>query len=360
MTMHVRFRLGAEERRLAIVAGRFEEPTEHATETIDLRAMTVLPGLVDAHAHFAANSIDELLAMPAEADLHRMVALGLRQLDAGVLAALDKGFKSDSSLAYLDVEPQLRPHLEMAGGMIAAPGGYYAGYGVEVDDDDLGAAVRARLASPASWVKLVGDWPRKGQGPQPNFSEAALARAVKITHAAGKRVAVHTMAPDAPSMAVRAGIDSIEHGLFLDGDDVELLGRRRGAWVPTIAAVEQLVTFLGPDSSGGRLLRRGLQQVRRLLPVAGEAGVLVLTGTDLTLEHGRIAEEAAALARYGLDPRRVVRAVSWSGYEHLGLEPLRAGSSADLVAFPADPAAEVGVLAAPSFVMRRGRVVLAR
>jgi imidazolonepropionase-like amidohydrolase len=360
MTTQVRFRAGDEERLLGVAGGRFVEASGQTPDLIDLTDMTVLPGLVDAHAHFAANSIDELRAMPPTVDVDRMIALGRRKLEAGVLAALDKGFKSDASLAYLDVDPHRRPHVEMAGGMIASPGGYYEGYGMEVDDAGLESAVQARLATRASWVKLVADWPRKGEGPRPNFSEDALRTAVAAAHAQGRRVAVHTMAPDAPGMAVRAGVDSIEHGLFLTEEDLDDLGRRRGAWVPTIAAVENLVDFLGADSGGGRLLRQGLDRVRRLLPSAFETGALVLAGTDLSLPHGRLAAEAAALSRYGLGPERAVRAASWAGYEHLGVDPLRAGAPADLVAYPVDPADNVDILARPTLVMRRGRVVVSR
>ena len=347
---------------LAVAGGRFA-PAEagEPSDTIDLTAYWVLPGMVDAHAHLAADSIEGLLADAPEADPERMRANGRRQLSGGVLAALDKGFRSDTSLAYLDVDPAARPYVEMAGGMIATHGGYYDGYGLEVDGGELAAAVAAKAATAAGWVKIVGDWPRRGEGPRPNFTEEELADAVAIAHRAGVRVSVHTMAPHAPGYAVAAGVDSIEHGLFLTASDVEELGARGGAWVPTLAAVESLIEFLGAGSSGGKLLGDGVDNVRSLLPGALEAGVHLMCGTDLAIPHGGVAVEAAALVAAGLTAEEAVDAVSWNAHRYLRRHPpLTAGADADLVAFAGDPREDISALSSPMLAMRRGVILFDR
>ena len=103
-----------------------------------------------------------------------------------------------------------------------------------------------------------------------------------------------------------AGVDSIEHGLFLTAEDVTALGARGGCWVPTVAAMEATRDELGPTSSGGRLFAQGLDNVRSLLPGALEQGVVVLAGTDLQVPHGQVAAEALRLHEYGLSPAEVV------------------------------------------------------
>ena len=204
----------------------------------------------------------------------------------------------------------------------------------------------------------MGDWPQPGRGAVPNFSEEALGVAVGEAHRAGMRVAIHTMAPDTPGMAVRAGVDSIEHGIFMTDDDIDLLGSRGGAWVPTIAAVEVLIEALGADSSGGRLLRQGLGRVRDLLPTAARRGVAVLTGTDLSLPHERLAVEAQRMVAYGVAAEDAVVSITSAAYRYLGRpEPLTAGGSADFIGVSGDPRQDITLLGSPELVMRRGRIV---
>jgi imidazolonepropionase-like amidohydrolase len=358
--MLVRLRgLDGESIDLGVAEGRFCDPDAvPIREEVDVRHLVALPGLADCHAHFSATSITDLLARPAEPDMALMRANAQRDLAAGVLLASDKGAKSDASLALLDEPPEERPRLEMAGGIVAADGGYYPGFALETTDDGLEEVVRAKAATPAQWIKLIGDWPRRGRGAVPNFSQKALSAAVAAAHSAGKRIAIHTMAPETPSQAVRAGVDSIEHGLFMTDDDVAMLGERGGAWVPTIAAVEMLVEVLGADSSGGRLLAEGLSRVRDLLAGAARRGVAVLAGTDLSVPHGAVAVEAVKMVEYGLDPADAVTALTTAAHRYLSrAEPLAPGADADAVAFAGDPREDVGLLARPVFVMRRGRIL---
>lgn len=193
-----------------------------------------------------------------------------------------------------------------------------------------------------------------------NFSEVALAKACRIAHEVGLKVAIHTMGPDTPGMAVRAGCDSIEHGLYLSKDDLELLGQRRGAWVPTICNTEDVISGFTPGSTAGRVLGTGLENVRSLLPLAADMGVAVLAGTDLGLPHGKVALEAQRLKEYGLTGREAVDAPGPNAYGYLGLPGLAVGASADLLLFDTDPADDVTALTRPVLGIRRGGVVFDR
>ena len=195
-------------------------------------------------------------------------------------------------------------------------------------------------------------------GPLPNFSEDELARAVAVAEEHGSRVAVHTMARDVPSMAVRAGVHSIEHGLFLALDDLEELGARGGIWVPTVIQVEAVIRQLGTESSGGRLLREGLDRVRSNLNHAVECGVVVLTGTDMAVGTHQVAKEAIRLWEMGMASAAVVDAVSCAGFRATGRPSnFDIGAPADAVLFDQDPALDPRVLAHPLRVIRYGRIV---
>ncbi|MGH8948120.1 MAG: amidohydrolase family protein, partial [Acidimicrobiia bacterium] len=167
-----------------------------------------------------------------------------------------------------------------------------------------------------------------------------------------------TMAREVPSMAVRAGADSIEHGLFLTDDDLVLLGALRGSWVPTVVQMQATIDQLGERSSGGQLLLEGLDNVRANLGTAVEAGVHVLTGTDLAIGTHEVAQEAIRLWEMGMAAAQVVESVSRSGFRATG-RPVgfEAGDPANAVMFSEDPVSNPRVLADPALVIRMGRIV---
>jgi len=332
--------------------GVWTEPS--AGDVIDLSGMTSLPGLADGHAHLAHDDMHNLVPGEHEAIARR----AFRAVEAGVFLVFDKGSCDNAVLTLTDRPPAERPHLEAAGRMIAGEVGYFPGFAVEVDDAGLASAVRAGAVDSAGWVKIVGDWPRKGIGPVANFGEEALTEAVRVAHGAGVRVAIHTMAPDVASLAVRAGVDSIEHGLYLTDRDVRELGGRSGMWVPTVLRMEAVMARFGPDRTAGRVVAEGLDRVRSLLPAAQAAGVTVLVGTDLAIPSDRVADEAIRLVAYGLTPDQALRALTTDARASAGL-PSRfdLGSPADLVAFARDPREDMTTLRHPVAVIRAGRVL---
>lgn len=280
-------------------------------------------------------------------------------MSSGITLILDKGWRDDTVVRLIDqLAPGERPEIEAAARIITTVGGYFSGFGHEIDGGDIARAATEGVAEGAGWVKLIGDWPRKGVGPQANFTQEELSAAVAAAEAGGARVAIHTMARDVPSQAVTAGVHSIEHGLFLDESDLDLLGSRGGMWVPTVLRVETTLSQLGAESSGGQLLAEGLERTRRLLPLAIEAGVHVLAGSDLIGSPADVAAEAIRLLDYGLSPSHVVAAVSTEVFAATGRDAaFSPGVSADAVFFSANPVEDIGALSRPVKVLRRGKAV---
>jgi imidazolonepropionase-like amidohydrolase len=129
-------------------------------------------------------------------------------------------------------------------------------------------------------------------------------------------------------------------------------------WVPTIIRMEAVVDQLGAESTGGRLILEGLANVRRLMPLAAEAGVLLLAGTDVTVGAHDVALEAQKMVSYGLPAEDALRAVSGDGYRAAHrADPFAVGSPADVVIFDVNPIEELGALSHPAKVVRLGRVV---
>lgn len=338
---------------LSIRAGRWAEPD--GSDAFDLGPLMCLPGLVDAHSHLSGDSLELGEAEPdAIADRARIAA------EAGVMVCLDKGWDDDTVLHLVASGRIARPRIAAAGTMLRSPDGYWEGFGTETDDASLPELVAA-LAPQRPWVKIVGDWPRKGKGALANFSEEALAAAVTAAHAAGAKVAVHTMAPGVASMAVRAGVDSIEHGLFLDAADLAALADRGGVWVPTVLRVEEVLANLRPGSSGAEILGRGLENVRGLLPLAAEIGVVVMAGSDLAVSPAAIGREVAALIRFGLPVEAAISGAGEGGAVAVGMElGLRPGAPADLVAYDGNPIRDPSLLEHPTVVVSAGVLITDR
>ena len=332
--------------------GEWAEPVGDADQHLGLDAWA-LPGLSDSHAHIAGEELSD------PGDLEGAIKRSREALRAGVTLLIDKGWRDTTAVEAISrMEIGERPDVEAAAEIISVEGGYFPGFGRVIPPHDVGGAVKEEARRGRGWVKLVGDWPRKGAGPVANFDESQLAEAVSVAESFGSKVAIHTMARDVPSLAVGAGVHSIEHGLFLRESDLAPLGARGGMWVPTILRVEETIGQLGRDSSGGRLLQEGLENVRDLLPDAIDAGVNVLAGTDLVGAPADVAAEALKLAEYGLSNAQAVAAVGHAAFlatgRTAGFEP---GSPANAVLFPADPTENLAILQHPGKIIRLGTIL---
>ena len=350
---------GGEPLPLVVEGGRFSDPDDGPiNEEIATGNLFALPGLADCHAHLALNGIGQMTSITDDEIRTNLPVNAWMQVEGGVLLVADKGSSSDISLEILDTPPTERPEASMAGRIIAPHDGYYPGYGHEVDEPGLIDAVHRAASGRAKWVKIIGDWPRSGRGTVANYGVAALTAAVEVAHAAGRRVAVHTMAPEGIGPAVAAGVDSIEHGLFLSADDLPGLASRGGAWVPTALGAEAIIEMLGADSTGGRLLSRGVGNVRDLLPEAERLGVTVLAGTDLAVPHGKVALEAIRLHELGLSRPAALHAVTAAAYDYLGVaHGFAAGMPANAVFVREDPRDRLKTLLRPQVIVRSGHII---
>ena len=343
--------------KIAIDGTTFVEPNDRVARHIDTAHLWALPGLADAHAHLTMTSLTDIGGLDEDVMRSNIPITAWAHVERGILLILDKGGNTDATLVSLDHDADLRPYVEVAGAMIHPGGGYMAGFGAEVEPEDLVEHIRSTATKKGGWVKIVGDWPRRGIGPVNNYSLETLTEAVSVAPEAGARVAVHTMA-DATSDAVAAGVDSIEHGPFLTEEDVRSLAARGGAWVPTIGNQKHWIEALGSDSSGGKMFAKGLNRMAENLPLAEELGPTVLAGSDLAIPHGQIATEARYLRDYGLSDKAATIATSTAAFAYVGLShALRPGDTADVVFFPENPYDDVAVLDRPELIIHRGKMI---
>lgn len=334
-----------------IVDGRVsDQPIAGARE---LPGGWFLPGgLVDAHAHLTMNF--NSFPLPDGGD--ELIAANLAaQRRAGVLAVRDAGLAWGGQPARADLRHG--PRLQSAGRLLAAPGRGYPQVCAHVPAEGLVDAALEDIRAGAAWVKILADFP----GPDgdwfaapPSYPLETLEAVVRAAHAAGVRVMAHSTGRAASDL-VRAGVDSIEHGMVLSGDLLEPMADRGIAWSLTIGtALMHVGPFAALDSPVGAYIRGALDRVRELLPLAASLGVPLLAGTD-ELPHGAIARELAALLEFGLTPAQAIAAASTGARAYLGLPAFGPGAPGDLVTFAADPRADLAALARPAAVVFNGQ-----
>jgi imidazolonepropionase-like amidohydrolase len=354
--LHVRgiFLPDEAERDVWIVDGRLTyEPIADA-QTVADRGW-ILPGFVDAHCHIGL-SPDGFVG-----DSDGMAEQAILDRDAGALLLRDAGSPVDNRSVQQRTD---LPRLIRAGRHIARPLRYIRHLGIEVEPENLVAAVEKQAALGDGWVKLAADWIDRSIGDlAPVWPADTLAEAIGRAHELGVRVAAHVFGEHALPGLINAGIDSIEHGTGLTDDLLEQVAQRAIAVVPTLINTDTFPTIA--DAGAGKypqyaahmrkLYGTSRQRVRR----AYEAGVPIYTGTDAggTLLHGRIRDEILALVEAGIPQAEVIAQASWRGREWLGFTGLSEGAEADLVVYETDPRADLSTLFQPRRIVLRGVVV---
>ena len=253
------------------------------------------------------------------------------------------------------------PRVVAAGHWLAPVDGFFPGWGRQVPHETLPDAAVQEVQRSGRWCKLIVDW-ASGEGSDrrygPTVTPDVVAEVARRVHAAGGRLAVHTMHPDGAEAAVMAGADSLEHGVLLRPDLLDQMAAQGTVLVPTMVAFAQNEDCLrnpDPPTPLSRFILRGWEQHPHLVRTAHEAGVTVLAGTDST-PHGNVAAEVRSIADAGVPPRHAVAGASWAARQFLGLAGLEEGAPADIVAYDSDPRADVGALARPSCVVIKGRL----
>lgn len=305
----------------------------------------LLPGLVDAHTHPGAEKPgqpldDTVLREDLRAHVH-----------SGVTLIRAPGLAGDPPEWFGHADDS--PRAVHAGPWLAQQGQFMAGWGRRPGLTDL-PAVAAEQASRTGWAKIIIDWK-----PDDDVVPVDVLReAVTRVHAAGGRLAVHSQQAAGGTVAVEAGVDSIEHGMGLSPELLPRMAERGIALTPTLAAITGGLAEINADPERARKswYVPGASAHAGLTAAAVEAGVTVLAGTD-TRPHGGIAQEIRALVAAGVSPHEALAAASWTARSYLGLPGLLDGAPADAVVFDADPRTDLGRLDKPLAVIVRGRRV---
>jgi imidazolonepropionase-like amidohydrolase len=373
--------------RISKVVPGFERPAAGVT-VIDLRNHFVLPGLIDSHVHILSELGPRSKLQLVEDD-EAMAALrgaqhALRTLRAGFTTVRDLGQRSPAIFALrraINDGMIAGPRLVIAGSTLSPTGGHAQTYGYRDEINHLFAssgqcdgvedcrrAVRLQISRGADVIKLVatgGVLSDIKAGVDQQFTDEELKSIVDTAHKLGRKVAAHAHGADGLNAALRAGVDSIEHGSYLDSTSIAQF-RRSGAWhVPTVLAgvtaaeYAKMGNFMS-EAQKAKALKVG-PQIQDALRRSYQGGVKIAFGTDSGVSpHGQNAREFSLMTAAGMTPTEALRAATVSAAELLGLESaigtLEAGKFADIVAVAEDPTRNVKTLENMQFVMRGGQV----
>jgi imidazolonepropionase-like amidohydrolase len=234
--------------------------------------------------------------------------------------------------------------------------------------DQVRQVARAQLKHGVDLIKIhaSGGVLSRGDSPgAPQFTVAEIQAAVEEAHATGRRVAAHAHGAQGIKNAVRAGVDSIEHGSLIDDEGIALM-KEQGTWLVSDIynddyLLGKAIEFKLPQESIDK--ERAIGQLQRdNFAKAVKAGVKVAFGTDAGVyPHGDNAKQFAYMVRYGLTPAQAITAATASAAELLGREAdigrIREGCYADIIAVRGDPLVDIRALETVSFVMKGGSVI---
>jgi imidazolonepropionase-like amidohydrolase len=353
---------------------------------IDLSSLTVLPGLTDCHAHILGNLKDESPGSSLRMSSPMAAIWGYRNLQVW----LDHGFTSlrdagESDLAYgqLALRDAINqglirgPRIVSAGNFISVTGGHGDADVLAPDQalprrpniantvDEVSDAVRHDIKYGADWIKLMATGGVMDPFSDYNveeLSEAQMARAVEVAHRAGKHVMVHAEGTEGIKAAVRAGVDSIEHGTMLDEEGAALM-EQRGTWlVPTLYTFQHGVekgASLGADPLMVEKGKAILAAQQPAFTLALKHHLKIAYGTDEDPDFS--SKEFGALVHGGLSPLGAIQAATVNAASLLGTSKgtgtIEPGKYADIIAVSGDPLKDITVMEHVVFVMKGGVII---
>ncbi len=355
-----------------IEAGQAGDVSARGAEVVACEG-TIMPGLIDCHVHLClsgeADPVSQIRSEPLARIAARATAAMLRYIGAGITTVRDLGGVGNIpiELGRMVAEGRLLgPRVIAAGQMIGATGGHCHFMAREADGcDEVTKATREQIRAGADCIKVMATGGMITPGSQPGAQQMSieeLSAAVRAAHRLGRHVAAHAQGKSGIDDCVEAGIDTIEHGIWLEEKSARLMKEKGTYLVPTFSAALGIISGRGkgvPDETIDKM-QVGLEAQRSSFAIAREIGVSVVAGSDAGTPlnpHGTLAGEVRALIENGLDVLDALAACTGRAARAIGLDEvgvLEPGRIADMIEIDGDPTEDPWALSLVRRVVQAG------
>lgn len=361
--------------------GEGQGAPERGGNTIDLQGRTLLPGLINAHCHVMMDAGPDAVAYREHTSFAATILQAAKRVErmllAGITTARDLGGFDYGELALRDAIAQgqyIGPRLLCAGKVLTMTGGHGSFMGFEVDGpDEVRKAARTNLKNGADCIKIMATGGVLTPGVEPGaqqLTEPEIRAGVEEAHKAGKRAATHAQGTEGIKAAIRAGVDTVEHGIFLDDEAIEMMVERGVIFVPTLAAPYQIVEAgeeMGIPAYALEKSRRVMSAHRQSFEWATSAGVTIAAGNDGGTPFNPsddLVTELRLMVEYGMSPLAALRTAAYGSARALGISEetgtLQVGKAADCLVLQkgADPLLDISSLGRVGMVIQGGKVMV--
>jgi imidazolonepropionase-like amidohydrolase len=366
-----------EGRRISWIGPDTQLPEGSAAGAVDGQGGTIMPGMINCHVHLTNDGSPDLFGQVARDSVTVGALRGYLNLQAtletGVTSVRDCGAANGIALDLARaVEDGLvpGPRIRAAGRVITMTGGHGHFIGREADGPDgVRQATRAEIKAGAHFIKAMATGGVLTPGVVPTqtaLQQDELEQVARESHNAGRRAACHAIGNGGIKNAIRAGIDSIEHGFYLDDEALEMAVDRGTVLVPTLIAVNQIVNNGKTGAMPDWVVEKAESESghhRESFGAAVRSGMKIAAGTDAGTPfnpHTYMPQELALMVEYGLRPMDAIVAATKNAAENLGLAPdvgtLEVGRLADVIVVDGDPSTDIAAVGRVRFVMKDGTV----
>ena len=361
--------------------------TKQGAEIIDLKNQFVLPGLIDSHVHLAFEfnpniRLDTVTKRPGDLAYDALIN-AQKTLLAGFTTVQDVGgpYEVFALRDAINAGKVAGPHIRASGPAITPTGGHadIHGYRLEVlqalarpsvcdGAADCRRATRNAIKMGADVIKITatgGVLSNTAAGTKGQFFDDEIEAIVGAANKMGRKVTAHAHGKDGIESALLAGVNSIEHGTYLDKGTTNLFKSNQAVLVPTLLAGETVVGWAKqqgflPPASAKKALEIG-PQMHDMFKLAHENGVTIAFGTDTGVSpHGENAREFALMVAGGMSEIEAIKSATIIAAKHLDMESkigsLEAGKFADIIAVTGNPLQDITALDNVDFVMKEGVV----